>query len=85
MTICLYARRGWKSLLGISSNNIWKLVIPLEYFSTEDSYLEEILQRIFNNKPRHSVNVIENKQQIIIQNTFFSKEKFRFIFKNKTL
>ena len=85
MTICLYARRGWTSLLGISSNNIWKLVIPLEYFSTEDSYLEEILQRIFNNKPRHSVNVIENKQQIIIQNTFFSKEKFRFIFKNKTL
>jgi hypothetical protein len=33
LSIPLYARRGWRSLSGISDQNIWKLVIPMEYFA----------------------------------------------------
>jgi hypothetical protein len=84
LSIPLYARRGWKSLVGISQANIWKLVIPIEYFGQDDIYLKEILQKFFNNKPRHSVNVYEKEDQISITNIFFTHSKFKFIFKIKS-
>ncbi|CAF1361969.1 unnamed protein product [Rotaria sordida] len=84
LSIPLYARRGWKSLLGISHENIWKLVIPLEYFAQDDFYLKEILEKIFHNRSRHSVYVYERKDQILITNVYFSRYKFQFIFKNKS-
>jgi len=84
LSIPLYARRGWKSLLGISHQNIWKLVIPIEYFGQDDLFLKEILQKIFNNRSRHSVYVYERKDEISITNIFFTRCQFKFIFKNKS-
>ncbi|CAF3864197.1 unnamed protein product [Rotaria sp. Silwood1] len=84
LSIPLYARRGWESLLGISYRNIWKLVIPIEYFGHDDPFLKEFLHKIFHNKSRHSVNVYEGKDEIIITNVFFTYCKFKFIFKNKS-
>ena len=85
LSVGLYARRGWKSLLGISHENIWKLVIPLEYFGQEDFYLKEFLEKIFLNRSRHSVHVHQTKDQIQITNVFLTRVKFKFTFKNKSL
>lgn len=81
----LYARRGWKSLFGISNENIWKLVIPLEYFGQEDFHLKEFLEKIFLNRSRHSVHVHQTKDHIQISNVLLTRLKFRFTFKNKSL
>ncbi|CAF1406524.1 unnamed protein product, partial [Adineta ricciae] len=64
MSIPLYARRGWKSLLGLSKSNIWKLVIPFEYFQSDDREIQLVLEKIFANRFRHNVHVYESKQQI---------------------
>ena len=85
LSIALYARRGWRSLVGISHQILWKLVIPLEYFGQDDLYLKEILDKVFRNRSRHSVYVYEEKDQIQITNSFFTFVKFQFIFKNKSL
>jgi hypothetical protein len=84
LSISLYARRGWRSLSGISDQNIWKLVIPLEYFAQNDLCLKEILEKHFDNRSRHSVYVYETKDEIQITNVFFTRCKFKFIFKNKS-
>jgi hypothetical protein len=84
LSIPLYARRGWMSLLGISDKNIWKLVIPLEYFGQDDIFLKEILDQVFQNRFKHSVYVYEGENEIIIKNIFFTRCKFKFIFKNKS-
>ncbi|CAF1113670.1 unnamed protein product [Didymodactylos carnosus] len=83
LSIPLYARRGWLSLLGISHKNIWKLVIPLEYYEEEDILVKQILYTVFHNKARHSVNVYEGKEEIRITNVYYSSCKFKFTFKNK--
>ena len=85
LSVGLYARRGWKSLLGISHENIWKLVIPLEYFGQEDFYLKEFLEKIFLNRSRHSVHVHQTKDHIQITNVLLTRVKFTFTFKNKSL
>jgi hypothetical protein len=36
LSIPLYGRRGWKSLIGISDKIIWKLIIPNEYYDHEN-------------------------------------------------
>jgi len=84
LSISLYARRGWRNLLGISQENIWKLVIPLEYFGQDDICLKEILHKVFNDKFRHPVYVYEEKDEISITNVFFTRSKFKFIFNNKS-
>ncbi|UJR07251.1 hypothetical protein I4U23_011539 [Adineta vaga] len=84
LSIPLYARRGWKSLIGLSKSNLWKLVIPYEYFQQENSDIQQILNDLFHNRFRHNVCVEESNQQITITNTFFSSAKFKFIFKNKS-
>ncbi|CAF1340211.1 unnamed protein product [Adineta ricciae] len=84
MSIPLYARRGWKSLLGLSKSNIWKLVIPFEYFQSDDREVQLVLEKIFANRFRHNLHVYESKQQIVITNTFLGKSKFKFIFKIKS-
>jgi hypothetical protein len=85
LSISLYARRGWKSLMGISHENIWKLVIPIEYFAPDDLSLKEILEKHFNNRSRHSVYVYEGKEEIRITNVLFTRCKFKFIFKIKSV
>ncbi|CAF3839975.1 unnamed protein product [Adineta steineri] len=84
LSIPLYARRGWKSLIGISQENIWKLVIPLNYFQQNQFFIKQILGKIFNNKSRHSVYVTQTQHEISITNQFFTRSKFKFIFKMKT-
>ena len=84
LSIPLYARRGWKSLLGISHENIWKLVIPLEYFGQDDIHVQEILHRVFLDRSRHSVHVHERKNELVITNICFTRAKFKFTFRNKS-
>ena len=84
LAIPLYARRGWKSLLGLSHENIWKLVIPLEYFQADDLLVKEILHRVFLDRARHSVHVHERKNELLITNIFFTSAKFKFIFRMKS-
>ncbi|CAF4124061.1 unnamed protein product [Rotaria sp. Silwood2] len=84
LSLPLYARRGWKSLLGISDKNIWKLIIPDEYYDEEDEQVQEVLRRIFKNKRRHPVNVYERADEIRITNVFGNNSKFDFTFRNKT-
>ncbi|CAF0826276.1 unnamed protein product [Rotaria sp. Silwood1] len=79
----LYARRGWKSLLGISGENIWKLIIPDEYYDEEDKQVQEVLRRIFKNKRRHPVHVYERSDEIRITNVLGNNSKFEFTFRNK--
>jgi len=80
-SLSLYARRGWKSLLGISDKNIWKLTMPDEYYDNEDGQVQEILHRIFKNKRKHSVNVYERADEIRVTNVFGSRCKFKFNFR----
>ncbi|CAF1176230.1 unnamed protein product [Rotaria sordida] len=83
LSLPLYARRGWKSLIGISGDNIWKLIIPNEYYDEEDEQIREILHQIFKNKRRHPVNVYERANEIRITNVFSNFNKFEFTFSNK--
>lgn len=84
LTVPLYARRGWKSLLGISHANIWKLVIPLDYFDSLDPRVVELLEELFHNRARHSVHVDERKDELFITNIFLTRCRFRFCFKTKS-
>jgi hypothetical protein len=79
----LYAKRGWKSLFGISNKNIWILIIPNEYYDNEDVQVQQILHRIFKNKLKHSVNVYERPDQIRITSVFGDRCKFKFDFGSK--
>ncbi|CAF1207526.1 unnamed protein product [Adineta steineri] len=85
ISIPLYARRGWRSLIGLSKSNLWKLVIPLKYFQNDNYQIQFILEKIFQNKFRHNVYVYETKQEIFITNTFCSRTKFKFTFKIKSI
>ena len=80
LSIPLYARRGWKSLIGISDKNIWKLIIPNEYYDHENTQVQETIYRIFRNKRRHPVNVYERADGIRITSTFANRRKFQFDF-----
>ncbi|CAF0861293.1 unnamed protein product [Adineta steineri] len=81
ISIPLYARRGWRSLIGLSKSNLWKLVIPLEYLQNDNYQIQLILEKIFQNKFRHNVYVYETKQEIFITNTFyFQKQGAKLIF-----
>ncbi|CAF3498078.1 unnamed protein product [Rotaria socialis] len=85
LSLPLYARRGWKSLIGISGENIWKLIIPDEYYNDDNVLIREVLQRIFRNKRRCPVNVYERAEEIRIANVFGNCHKFEFIFRNKQI
>ena len=83
LSLPLHARRGWKSLLGISNQNIWKLIVPNECYDNEDAQIREILHRLFRNKRKLSVNVYESADAVRITSTLGSRCKFEFNFKNK--
>jgi hypothetical protein len=83
LSIPLYGRRGWKSLIGISDKIIWKLIIPNEYYDHENVQVQETIHRIFRNKRRHPVNVYERADGIRITNVFGNLTKFKFNFRKK--
>lgn len=84
LIIPLYARRGWRSLIGLSHANLWKLVIPRHYFQHEHLHLRQFLEQIFRNRSRHNVTVEENERIISISNVFFSRDRFLFTFQRKS-
>jgi hypothetical protein len=83
LSIPLYSRRGWKSLIGISDENIWKLIIPNEYYDNENVQVQQTIRRIFRNKRRHPVNVYERADGIRITSVFGNRSKFKFDFRKK--
>lgn len=80
LSVPLYGRRGWKSLIGISDKNIWKLIIPNEYYDHENIQVQETIYRIFRNKRRHPVNVYERADEVRITSIFTNRRKFQFNF-----
>lgn len=83
LSMSLHARRGWKSLIGISSKNIWKLIIPDEYYDQRNAQVQQILLRVFRNKRRHPVDVYESPDEIRITNALGNFSRFEIIFRNK--
>ena len=81
LSLPLYARRGWKSLIGISDKNIWKLIIPDEYYDHDNTQVQETIRRIFRRKRRHTVNVYERPDEIRITSVFGQLSKFKFTFR----
>lgn len=80
LSIPLYGKRGWKSLVGVSDKNIWKLIIPNEYYDHENIQVQETIYGIFRNKRRHPVNVYEREDGIRIKSIFTNHGRFRFDF-----
>jgi hypothetical protein len=79
----LHARRGLIHLLGFdmaSKNLNWTLVIPENYYQSEDPQIKEVLKRLFNNKRTIRVNVEELPHSIVISPEYFSSNKFKMTF-----